>query len=87
VNADCAGTPNPVCDAAIHQCVQCTAPTDCPLTAPHCIADRCRECAVNTDCTNPADPICSAGKGCVQCVMDTDCPAATPHCNGDVCKN
>jgi hypothetical protein len=63
------------------QCVQCTAPADCPAATPYCTDYACVECAAHVDCQDPARPQCTAG-ACTACTEDAACTgrAAGPRC-------
>ncbi len=54
---------------------QCSSDSQCPPTAPHCVANACRECA--------ADGQCAEGERCLgfECVSSS-CTPGTATCNG-----
>jgi hypothetical protein len=63
-------------------CVECINDTYCPDTAPMCdqATNKCAaHCKTNSDCKNPAYPLCDTRVGdfefqdCVTCLADTDC--------------
>lgn len=77
-NADCPGA---FCSAT-NTCVECLLDADCPGASVCGPANICvSTCFSNTDCTNPATPVCEVAQGvCVACLGDSDCPA-TAQCS------
>jgi hypothetical protein len=69
------------------QCVECTASSQCPNSAPICTADACTAtCTSNNDCTGRTNATQCATSGgnsgqCVQCTASSQCPNNAPICN------
>ncbi|MES1210504.1 MAG: hypothetical protein ABUS79_31580, partial [Pseudomonadota bacterium] len=80
-NTDCVTSARPVCEAALHICVECGADQDCAAGST-CVKQTrscVRACAVGTDCA-PAGSWCDDGL-CAQCDDDHECTSAGAHCD------
>ncbi|HEY3449874.1 MAG TPA: lamin tail domain-containing protein [Myxococcales bacterium] len=76
---DCQVTPaTPVCDAAAHKCVVCTAAKGCiaPATCDTAVTGgQCKGCSASAQCSGPS-PVCDTGSGkCVVCTATEGCTA------------
>jgi hypothetical protein len=77
VDAHCGAGPLPVCDRARGVCVECAAPSDCPIELPVCDLEvsRCVGCVVDRDCA--VGEVCLPGaQRCVGCRDDGDCSSS-----------
>ena len=83
-NANCDDPGKPFCELASKDCVACLVNLDCGQAEPVCHDDKCVQCAVNTDCVNPAMSVCEGHK-CQGCAADTDCSDPLPACKGGIC--
>jgi hypothetical protein len=75
----CKSTPNPVCDNATHQCVDCLMDADCP-SGNLCSNKACVPgCSMSHGCPDGGG-LCVKGM-CSACKSDADCSGATPRCD------
>lgn len=78
---------SPIC-SAVNTCSGCQADAQCDLVVPGSTCVRqygiCQECLSDSDCTDPALPMCSLQRRCGECRSPFDCddPAA-PSCTDD----
>ncbi len=89
-NTDCTSAAAPACDTTTHLCQPCATDADCagnlggPVceTAPGLKQGSCVLCAADTDCTNPATPVCdTVSNQCVGCLTSANCAAPTAVCS------
>lgn len=77
-----------VCNTSSGICVTCLTDANCSGSTPACVNNSCLECATNSHCTDPLEPICSNNQ-CVDCLVDADC-SGSPHYSGlghNLCSN
>lgn len=94
-NDECPTPTAPQCDTTSHTCVPCAMDDDCApfMNTPVCVNEgtpdaTCGECDEDTDCKDPAKPICDpATNTCEECSENADCPADTPVCKLDETEN
>jgi hypothetical protein len=67
--------PAPICNMTMHTCAACKAGDTCPVATPMCHSSgRCVVCTMDSQCSTPATPICSANMNtCVACTSDMQC--------------